>query len=70
MGYSFFEWDLGSPLSNNDRIFGLAKTMGYRYIMPTSKDIKKAQKISKSMNPYPDKGSIIINNNNVIVKLS
>lgn len=66
LGASFFEWDNGNPR----RILALFKDLGYDYSLANDDDIKKGMMLQKTMSVWPNKGSIIRNNNIIVVKLS
>jgi hypothetical protein len=70
LGFSFYEWDQPTEFGSNKRIYGFAKTLGYKYQMPTVKQIKEAKKIQSKLDIYPSKNSIKVIDNFVVVRLS
>lgn len=70
MSYSFFEWDPATELASNQRIYGLARTLGYNYKLPTAKQVKKAQVKNKQLNVYPSNNSIKVIDDFVVVRMS
>lgn len=70
LGYSFYEWDQGTEFGANIRINGFANTIGYRYILPTKEDVKRAREISNKLEVYPKKDSIKVIGDMIVVKLS
>lgn len=66
IGYSFFEWDGGSI----SRIRNFMDIIGHDYLYPSKNDIKKAYESSKNMPEWPNSGSVKLENDVIIVKLS
>ncbi|MBO5373026.1 MAG: glucosyltransferase domain-containing protein [Lachnospiraceae bacterium] len=64
-GMSYFQWDYGATW----RILGFMKTMGIN-LEDGSQYRKKAVKVSKNMNSYPEEGYISVRKKYVVVKLS
>ncbi|WPK12477.1 glucosyltransferase domain-containing protein [Lysinibacillus louembei] len=68
LGASFFEWDNG----NNVRIHNFLRILGYKFLEPSAEMIEESIngiKIDEIPN-WPVEGSIIVNPNYIIVKLS
>ncbi|MDI4650304.1 glucosyltransferase domain-containing protein [Cohnella hashimotonis] len=66
LGFSLFEWDQGNPYRMN-RFMG---SLGYNYLLPSSEQTEIALKLSKDMPMWPQKGSVALKNNVIIVHLS
>lgn len=66
---SFFIWDLGGPVSINDRVCAFSKTLGFDYKCATIKNYKKAQKVAKNMDIYPNGNCMKEEENYIVVKL-
>lgn len=64
-GMSYFQWDYGTTW----RILGFMETMGI-HLEDGSKYRKKAVKVSRDMNSYPENGYIAVQDKYVVVKLS
>ena len=69
LGHSFYEWDAAGPIGINQRVFNFAKTMGYNYILCEEKEYKKAQELAKDLNQFPNKDSILIRKDYIIVRI-
>lgn len=73
MGQSFFAWDTDvEPLNfwSSGRIVDFMNCMGSNYQAPTQKEAADATARAANMPSYPEEGSIIMQNDMVIVKLS
>lgn len=66
IGYSFFEWDGG----NIFRIRNFMKSLGYDFLIPTEEQKNRAIDIARTMPVWPDKNSVALKDNIIIVKLS
>lgn len=70
MSYSFFEWDPATEYASNKRIYGLAKTLGYFYEVPTKEDVKIAQEAMEELEVYPNKNAIQVIDDMVVIRMS
>ncbi len=73
MGQSFFAWDTDAEPVNcwsSHRIVGFMNCMGSHYQAPTQEEATNATALAATMSCYPLEGSIVMNDNLVIVKLS
>ena len=68
--FSFFEADSNLIFGVSNRILNFMKTVGYRYKNPSISDCKKAQKIAKTMESWPNSEAIKFEDGIVVVKLS
>ncbi|MFJ7736042.1 glucosyltransferase domain-containing protein [Lysinibacillus sp. NPDC097287] len=68
LGASFFEWDNG----NNVRIHNFLRILGYKFLEPSAEMIEECvNEINMDEIPnWPHEGSIIVNSEYIIVKLS
>jgi hypothetical protein len=69
MGKSFYEisfWDLHGTLVMTH----FMQTLGYPYHAATQEQVTEARKISGDMGEWPDKSSVQVKNNLIIIKLS
>ena len=69
LGHSFYEWDAAGPIGINQRVFNFAKTMGHNYILCEEKEYKKAQELAKDLKQFPNKDSILIRKDYIIVRI-
>lgn len=71
MGYTFFEWDQGSPMDSNVRIGGFLKVLGYNLKSVNNDQYIEAKEKAKEMTEiYPNEGYIKEEDDYVIVKLN
>lgn len=70
IGYTFFEWDKDYILGSNERIHGLFKILNYNYKLPTINQYEYSLNKSKSMKVYPSEGSIIYEDDIIVIRLS
>jgi hypothetical protein len=70
LGRSFFEWDYGTIPGPSYRVVGFMRTLGYLFNMPTDDQLKYAHSIQDKMGIWPDKKSIKVEKNLIIIKLS
>ncbi|MCR8844855.1 glucosyltransferase domain-containing protein [Paenibacillus sp. SC116] len=65
LGHSFFEWDGGNPA----RINFFMRSLGYEYNDPTEEQREKGIEIAKDLPVWPDKNSIILADDIIVVNL-
>jgi hypothetical protein len=70
LGHSFFAWDHGTKQGPTYRAVAFMRTLGYPYNMPTESQLDYAHTIKHEMTVWPDKNSIRIENDLIIIKLS
>lgn len=70
MGWTFFEWDQGSPMDSNIRISGFLKQLGYDNKIVSNKQYKEAKEKAKEMSVYPKDGCIREEKDYIIIKLN
>lgn len=71
MGYTFFEWDNGSPVDSNLRIQGFLKAEGYNFKYIKNTQYEEAKEKAKLINNiYPESGYIKDEGDYVIIKLN
>lgn len=69
VGSSFYGWDYETEFLSNRRINSFAQIYGYKYIMPSVEEIQNAKQYIDELNVFPEKGSITIKDNIIIVRL-
>lgn len=73
MGYSLFDWDTTSepiPYFSTRRVLGFLHTLGADYLLSSASRMEGALAISKYMPEWPAEGSVQIQDDMIIVKLS
>lgn len=70
LGWSFYEWDAQNPGGTCKRVLNYWNVLGYRYMLPSEEQIRTAEKIGEKMQSWPQKDSVICEDNLIIVKLS
>ncbi|PLR80622.1 hypothetical protein CVD25_22485 [Bacillus canaveralius] len=70
LGHSFFAWDVGTKAGTTMRAIGFMRTLGYRFKDPTEEQVDYARSIANEMELWPNKGSIRIFKDVIIVRLS
>lgn len=68
--FSFFEADSTFIFGVSNRILNFMKTVGYKYKNPSISDCKKAKKIAKTMESWPNTEAVKFEDGIVVVKLS
>ncbi|MFS0775276.1 glucosyltransferase domain-containing protein [Neobacillus sp. 3P2-tot-E-2] len=70
LGHSFFAWDMGTKQGTTIRAVVFMRTLGYPFQKPTDEQLNYAHSIKQEMTVWPDKNSIRIENDSIIIKLS
>ena len=70
LGASEFDWYPEEILGVTSRVYCLAKSIGYNYLLPTNEQAIKAKESSENMPVWPQEGSVDVRDGVVIVKLS
>lgn len=71
IGASFFEWDSSYALGGSTgRIQGFMNSIGITYLSPSIEDAAKAKEIAKTMDTWPNTGSVKFEDGIIVVKLS
>lgn len=70
LGHSFFAWDVDTKYGTSNRAIGFMRTLGYMFKEPTLKQLNYAHSIENKMTVWPNKDSILIIGNLIIIKLS
>lgn len=70
MGYSFFEWDAGTPVGSNFRIHDFMETLGMDYTAPEVSDVEKAKKLTEGFPTWEEKPVIYEADDLLMIKLS
>lgn len=70
LGRSFYEWDIDIPGATCRRILSYWNALGYKYEVPTDAQIQEAENIGMRMPLWPQEGSVIREENMIIIRLS
>lgn len=70
IGHSFFAWDIGTKQGTTTRAIHFMRTLGYNFQRPTEEQLDYAWSLKSQMPLWPNKDSIRVEGNLIILKLS
>ena len=70
LGHSFYEWDQAIPGSTCNRVLNYWSSLGYTYQKPNEEHWKKAEKLGEEMPSWPQQGSVVRDEDMIVIKMS
>ncbi len=70
LGHSFYEWDQTIPGSTCNRVLNYWSSLGYTYQKPDEEHWKKAEKLGAEMPSWPQQGSVVRDEDMIVIKMS